>query len=615
MHSISIMRSGAILATIKQDDNSVQAKRIMSENQLNVAFEDNRYINFDIGDYCTVFGEIYKLNNVPVVQKGSVYFWSYTLILESEASDLKKAVFLFLGDDNTLKEPDFSLMENASGFVDLILENMSRVSPGWTKGEVIPTEHRPLTFSKENCYDALSQISEAFETEFWVKDKVISLTKIQNDTGRLFRQGRHKGLYTVTRQNLEGFYLATRLYIYGSEKNLPVNYRNFSQRLLLPIVHPGTVANVSFTFTPQGGILNLVQVTYSPPTATDVTNITMAFRETGTTGVWYYKTVPVGDTISTNIPLGFWDFQFITKGGVYDGYATSIISLDSSGGPFFIEAPIFLERNVDKYGVMEAVEIFEDVYPHRTGKVTGVDATDEFKFTDTTIDFDLNSYLLPGVAAKVTFNTGQLGGYVFDISSYDHSTKTVIILLNKDEKALEVPSALLRPAIGDTYVFTDISMPQTYIDAAEDELKTKAEELLIKRSTPQVKYLIDTDPTYLRRINFIPQIGDLIWIKDNELNVEKRIRVVNTIRKITNEYEILVEISEEVEERKPIRIERQTTTNQRNILGLQRFVANRDVLNNRFILPVYADDAAAGAAGLTTGMPYRTDTGLIKVKL
>ncbi len=415
---------------------------------------------------------------------------------------------------------------------------------------------------------------------------------------------------------MEGFDLATRIYVYGSEKNLPPNYRNFQKRLLLPDLHPGVISNLNIIATPSGLTNTKFAFTFDP--AEDAASVRIIYRLQGSIGPWSYKHIPnigSGPLSFLTVPNGIYEMRFMTFGGDYTGFSTATIIVSGTSGPFYEAMPIYLEMNVDKYGVVEAVEIFEDVYPHRTGRVTGVDATNEFKFTDSSIDFNLNDYLLPGVAAKVTFNTGQLGGYTFDISSYDHGTKMIIFLLNKDEKALEVPSALLRPAISDTYVFTDIEMPQTYIDAAEDELKTKAEELLVKRSTPQVKYLIDTDPTYLRVINFIPQIGDLLWIKDNELNVEKKIRVVNTIRNITNEYEILLEISDEIEERKPRRIERQTTTNERNISNIQRFVANRDVLNNRLILPVYANDAAAGAGGLTTGMPYRTATGEIKVKL
>src|SRR5699024_7276162 len=42
--------------------------------------------------------------------------------------------------------------------------------------------------------------------------------------------------------------------------------------------------------------------------------------------------------------------------------------------------------NVNNYGIIENIQIYDDIFPHRTGTVTGV--TDEFTFTDSSMDFD-----------------------------------------------------------------------------------------------------------------------------------------------------------------------------------------------------------------------------------
>jgi hypothetical protein len=438
MDSIDIYRGVDIFTTIKPDDSATQQKKVMGENELRITFQDNHYIEFKINDYCNVFDEVYKFQELPSFRKVSKYRYEYTLIMKAEGQDLNRAQFLFLGDDNTLRESEFSLMGTADTFMDLLLANAARVGT-WEKGQVIPTGYKNLTFSRENCYSALQRLAEAFGTEFAIEGRKVHLTKRAKDTGYEFKQGQHKGLYDVTRVNIDQTSIVTRLYAYGATKNLPSDYRNYSGRLKLPLLN-------------------------------------------------------------------------------------------------------YLERNVDKYGVIESVQFFEDIYPHRTGTVTSVNAVDPYKFIDADIDFDVNAQLLPGVVAKITFNTGQLAGYTFDIASYTSGEFT--ILKNKEEKSLDVPSASIRAAIGDEYVLTDIKMPQSYIDTAENLLQATAEATLATSSEPQVTYTITFDPTYLRRKKKELNIGDLVWLIDDELDITRKIRMVSIVRNIVNEYDYTVELSD-----------------------------------------------------------------------
>src|SRR5947207_1874698 len=110
MNTVDIYRDGSVFITIKPDSNSSQAKKVMGDNIVTIAFEDARNIPFKINDYCTIFGEIYKLNSLPVITKGSTREHKYTLLMQAEGFDLAKYQFLFLGSDNNLRESQFSLM-------------------------------------------------------------------------------------------------------------------------------------------------------------------------------------------------------------------------------------------------------------------------------------------------------------------------------------------------------------------------------------------------------------------------------------------------------------------------------------------------------------------------
>lgn len=439
MDTIDIMRGNAVFMTIKPDDSSVQVKKIMGENEIRLQFTLNAHAGFQVGDWCSVFGETYKVNKPPIEEKVP---YRFTMTMESFQFDLTKVQYMFYGDDNTIKEGDFSLMGNADTFIDLLLKNLQRIDISWTKGQVAPSEYKNLTFSNDSCLAVLGKLADAFSTEFWVEGKTIHLTKRSYLTGWLLRQGRNKGLYTITAKPVDNTSIVTRLYAFGSDQNIPSDYRNYSNRLRIP-------------------------------------------------------------------------------------------------------APdLFLEKNVNAYGVIEHTEIFSDIYPHRIGKVTAVNAGNFYKFIDLDIDFNVNDQLLPGIAAKVTFNSGQLSGYEFEISKFDNALKEFTLIRAKNETAIEVPGALIRPGIGDEYVLTDIRMPDTYIQAAELKLKERALAFLDLYSSPNYVFTISFDPTYLVRKRMMPAIGQMVYLSDDELQVNKPIRVISTTRQIVKEMMIDIDVAD-----------------------------------------------------------------------
>lgn len=592
MQTIEILRGVAtetLVAVIKPSGGSTQVKKIMGDNLLNITFEDNRYIPFAINDYCVVFGEKYQLNQLPVITKISRFLWSYTMIMQAEGYDLAKAQYLFLGSDNSLRESDFSLMGTADDFMNLILANVSRVAIGFTKGQVIDGGYKNLTFSKENCYNALSRLAEEFSSEFWIEGKVIHLTKRSNDTGHVYKHGRNKGLYEITRLNMNDSSIVTRLYAYGSDKNLPESYiSSNAKRLRLPGgYNPCLISDLTCTVVNNGDGTQTFTFSFTPAISPGVTAMQIEYRLSGTTNAWTNNTGGFTSPMAITIPTGNFEFRFRTIGSTCSGVGAvteAIEILTDIVSPVFVYTPLpYIERNVHLYGVIEHTEFFEDIYPHRTGVVTGVNALDPNEFTDADIDFDVNAQLLPGLTAKITFNTGQLAGYIFEVESFNNGTKKFRIQQNAEERVLEIPSALLRPAIGDEYVLTDIEMPADYIEEAEAELLAAANALLVQLSEPQLSYSIVLDPAFIKRINRSIAIGDLVWIVDTELELQKKIRVVSVVRNIVNEYEYQAEISDIVSPGTVQRLVSSQQSTDRDVRDLNNSLLNNSILNNNVV--------------------------------
>lgn len=212
----------------------------------------------------------------------------------------------------------------------------------------------------------------------------------------------------------------------------------------------------------------------------------------------------------------------------------------------------YIEANVLKYGIIEDATTFDDVYPHRTGLVTSV-GSDEFTFSDSEIDFDVNAQALPGIAVKAVFQTGLLSGYTFDVKSYNNTTKTFIINQNNEEKGFDIPSPTLKPAIGDQYVLVNLNMPQTYIDAAEAELMAKAVEFMASYSNPIVIYSVNADPKNFKDRMITITLGNYIRVVDTDFELDADIRVLGYTKDLQQPYLYTMDLTEVVNIDKIIR--------------------------------------------------------------
>ncbi|KAA6300909.1 MAG: hypothetical protein EZS26_002935 [Candidatus Ordinivivax streblomastigis] len=227
-------------------------------------------------------------------------------------------------------------------------------------------------------------------------------------------------------------------------------------------------------------------------------------------------------------------------------------------GQSYIEKP----DAVAKYGIWETVKYFEDIFPSRTGKITAL-GDSVLKFVDADM-FDLNEleadgkttkYLLPGVSAKVHFNTGNLAGYEFDVHAYDHAIHTFTLVKITDERGDVFPSES-SPAFqfttGDAYRLLDIALPPEYETEAENRLAGEGEIYYDQNSQPKVQYGLSIAKDYLKKLAdegttvniFAP--GDYIPIKDADIDVDKSVRIQSLTRNLLDEYDYSLTISDTV---------------------------------------------------------------------
>lgn len=233
---------------------------------------------------------------------------------------------------------------------------------------------------------------------------------------------------------------------------------------------------------------------------------------------------------------------------VYGG--TKNLPLSYRGGLPRLQLPVsgaplgYLSNSIPNFE-NEAIYINENIFPERTGVVSASGAINSF--SDSGLDFDINSQLIPGVSAKVKFITGSLSGYEFEISSYNASTKTITFNENKDEKAFTVPSESQRPAIGDKWVLFDVTMPQSYIDAAEARLLADGLEYKEQNTGNKYNFNLTTDSFHFERTNATLGLGKYLTLVSEEWDVNGVIRIIGYTRDLQHPYQYpSVEVSHNI---------------------------------------------------------------------
>ena len=217
-------------------------------------------IDWEVGDFVDYprTGMRYRLYSVPQASKnakrgsrGNSFTYS-NVQLHSATKELEIALFRdWVDSDNSIHfstSPDVVTFENVEGIIRRIQACMDDLYPGkWeirlasfdaeADAEVIAkiSEAKDFALSNGTCLDALSKIYDLWDGIGWFHSyengkEVITIgyanTRNVGNTTESYLYGKGNGLTAIKKSQTNKDEFATRLYVYGSERNLPVRYYN-----------------------------------------------------------------------------------------------------------------------------------------------------------------------------------------------------------------------------------------------------------------------------------------------------------------------------------------------------------------------------------------------------
>ena len=217
-------------------------------------------ISWEVGDYLDYprTGMRYRLYSIPQASKnarkdshGRAFTYS-NVQMHAATKELEIAPFRDLvSNDNSTHfstSPDVATFEDVYGIARRIQACMDNLYPGrWEirvadfdatdDADIIEkiTTAKEFALSGGTCLDALSRIYELWQDVGWVHtyeaDKEVIIIgypnkRVDENTSDAFLYGKGNGLAAIKKNQTNKEEFATRLYVYGSERNLPARYYN-----------------------------------------------------------------------------------------------------------------------------------------------------------------------------------------------------------------------------------------------------------------------------------------------------------------------------------------------------------------------------------------------------
>lgn len=216
-------KNNNIRCKVEITDKSVYSKTLMEDEYVLLSFESDTLIAFQKKDSIKTDFGTFRIKKVatPVMQSDGGYLYEQKFVPDWVFWEDR---ILFYNRQSG-SEKEWKMTQRPEYFMDIVVRNIQDAGFGRYTFEVDEslTEMKLVEFDSTNIIDALSKIAEAWETEWWITDRVIHISKCE--FGSPISLSEHDELGDIDREDGQDTTYITRAYVFGSTRNLPKNYR------------------------------------------------------------------------------------------------------------------------------------------------------------------------------------------------------------------------------------------------------------------------------------------------------------------------------------------------------------------------------------------------------
>lgn len=255
---LTILKPNALSEALLETPVNTGAKRVynlMSDDYIEVKFSLSTPIILEVGACCRISnddgtsgGRFYLTGPYSPDYNSETGGYDYQVKFEKHYMLLKNRILKYAPTTGS-QEVAFDLTATIKVHADVIISNLTQM--GFTYDGLATkytcsiddgfTDSQYISYSQTSVLDAIQSIADAFDTEWWFEDSVLHFGKCEFTADNTFQIGKNVATMSDTGN---GNSYSTRIIAFGSDRNLPTNYRETSgevsvdgivqKRLMLP---------------------------------------------------------------------------------------------------------------------------------------------------------------------------------------------------------------------------------------------------------------------------------------------------------------------------------------------------------------------------------------------
>lgn len=331
-------RAQAKAYTIPVGSGSTYAWKKQEEEYITVIFSSDFVLSLKKGFYTNIEGlgrfEVVDLPTPTAASKNAGY--DYELRLDRPWYKFKNRIIFFRRGSVNGMEAKWSLTDTLQAHAGILTDNLSEI--GYTYGgkdymvyihEDVEkrNEAKLIAYDSTTLLSSLDQMAETFDTEWWIEENIIHFGRCEQGDKTITLE-QHKELNGLSRSE-DSEEHGTRLYAFGSSRNLNQNYRRkLKNPFTIDGIHDLYSTKVRFT-------TNKPKTFYSENMRIKITSYSKYAGQTFTFKVvsGSYGNPAAGQTASWNNPVFEIEVSSMTDAiGFQNGTVVQFIIGDETGG-------------------------------------------------------------------------------------------------------------------------------------------------------------------------------------------------------------------------------------------------------------------------------------------
>ena len=228
---------GKVIYTTEINNGAKRKFQLMKEDYITLPFSLEKPIKFGVGCNTEVDGELFEVTELQKpTYNNTTGGYDYQLRLDAYYWKWKNKIFKFTPEVGG-QEASWSLTASLDVHLGIFLRNLKALGYTYRGSEFefsidATVENKAISMSYENTnmIDALSAMAENWQCEWWLTDNTIHFGRCEYGNPIDFELGVNVDEMKASASQSP---YATRLYVFGSTRNLPANYRPTDENLLV----------------------------------------------------------------------------------------------------------------------------------------------------------------------------------------------------------------------------------------------------------------------------------------------------------------------------------------------------------------------------------------------